>query len=259
MGSQAETTTDSDWEFDEIEDEKDAMFTKAAQQVQKTHDKIMPNDLLQLYGLFKQATVGQCTTQKPGIFNIQARSKWFAWQELGDMQSDVAKQLYVEKVKQLDPEWYDHAQKGLDTAGDGGATGWVVHSIEMPPDDLHEQKPENEKTIFDFVKDHNFQRVEELLQDTDLQLLDETGLGLIHWATDANDLRILSLLLSSGCPVDLRDAEQSQTALHYASQCGHADCVRLLLQYGADKMAQDSEGQTCIDVADDPAIRSLLV
>ncbi|XP_073830437.1 acyl-CoA-binding domain-containing protein anorexia [Musca autumnalis] len=249
-----DSQNDSDWEFDEVEDEKDVIFTKATQQVQKTHDKIVPNDLLQLYGLFKQATVGACNTSKPRIFNMQARAKWSAWQELGSMSMEEAKHRYVEKVKQLFPQWYEGVQKGETTSG--GGTGWVVHSVEMPPEES-DVKPDDEKNIFDFVKDGNFKKVEELLKKGDLEVLDDTGLGLIHWATDANDVAILSLLLSSGCPVNLRDADEQQTALHYAASCGHAECVKLLLQYGADKMALDSDSKSCIDVAD-PSVLSLL-
>lgn len=255
-----ESQNDSDWEFEE--DENDILFTKATQQVQKTHDKILPHDLLQLYALFKQATVGKCDTPKPGIFNMQGRAKWCAWQDLADMPSDFAKQRYIEKVREVDPEWYENIQQSGHTGGSGagnfGGTGWVVHSVEMPPEDMHYHKPDHEKTIFDFVKDRNVLMVKALLKESDLYALDESGLGLIHWATDANDLDMLSLLLSSGCPVDLRDADQQQTALHYAASCGHLECVRLLLQYGADRMAKDVEDQTCIDVADDPAIRSIL-
>uniref|UniRef100_A0A1L8EDM0 Acyl-CoA-binding domain-containing protein 6 n=1 Tax=Haematobia irritans TaxID=7368 RepID=A0A1L8EDM0_HAEIR len=245
---------DSDWEFDE--DEQDEIFTKATQHVQRTHDKIMPNDLLQLYGLFKQATVGKCNTSKPGLFNMQARAKWTAWEELGSMASLKAKELYVEKLKEIDPQWYDQVQKGKNESGGGGGTGWVVHSIEMPPDNTQFEKADSEKTIFDFVKDRNFCKVEEMINKDALQEIDETGLGLIHWATDANDVQILSLLLSSGCPVDLRD-DQKQTALHYATSCGYSECIPLLLQYGADKMAKDIDGNTCVDVAD-PSVRSLL-
>lgn len=249
-------SADSDWEFEDT-DENDELFTKATQQVQRTHDKLLPNDLLELYGLYKQATQGKCNTSKPGLFSMQARAKWSAWNDLGDMPSDKAKQFYIEKLQQLDPIWYDNVQKGIKSTSMGG-TGWVVHSVELPPPDARNSMADHEKTIFDFVKDRQLVRAKECLKKSDLHLLDEHGMGLIHWATDANDLDILEFLLSSGCPVDLRDDEQQQTALHYAASCGHLECVRLLLQYGADCMAQDVDGQTCLDVAEDPAIRSLL-
>ncbi|XP_037807098.1 acyl-CoA-binding domain-containing protein 6 [Lucilia sericata] len=244
---------DSDWEFEDG-DENDELFTKATQQVQRTHDKLLPNDLLELYGLYKQATVGPCNTSKPGMFSMQARAKWCAWHDLADMPSDKAKELYIEKMKQLDPKWFENVQNGVKSMA--GGTGWVVHSIELPPDDLN-AKEEHEKDVFDFVKDHNLQRLKQTVKTSDFELLDEHGMGLIHWATDANDLEILEFLLSSGCPVDFRDAEQ-QSALHYAASCDHLECVQLLLRFGANKMAQDAEGQTCVDVSNDPSIRSLL-
>lgn len=253
MDYQGNHNDDSDWEFEEG-DEHDELFSKATQQVQRTHDKLLPNDLLELYGLYKQATVGKCNTSKPGMFSMQARAKWNAWNDLSDMPSDKAKELYIEKVKALDPKWYENVQNGVKSTA--GGTGWVVHSVELPPED-HNSKAEHEKDIFDFVKDHNLQRIKESLQPSDLQLLDEHGMGLIHWATDANDLEILHYLLSMGCPVNLRDNE-NQTALHYAASCDHLECVKLLLQFGADKMLQDADGQTCLDVANDPNIRSLL-
>ncbi|KAM7347765.1 acyl-CoA-binding domain-containing protein anorexia [Cochliomyia hominivorax] len=253
MDYQEEHNDDSDWEFDEG-DEHDELFTKATQQIQRTHDKLLPNDLLELYGLYKQATVGKCNTSKPGMFSMQARAKWNAWNDLADMPSDKAKQLYIEKVKELDPKWFNDLQNGVKSIITGG-TGWVVHSVELPPE--QNSKAEHEKDIFDFVKDHNLKRLQECLQQTDFELLDENGMGLIHWAADANDLDIVKFLLSSGYPVNLCDAE-GQTALHYAASCDHLDCVKLLLEFGADKMAKDSEGQTCCDVASDPNISSLL-
>ena len=255
MDYQDNNQNDSDWEFEDT-DENDELFTKATQHVQRTHDQLLPNDLLELYGLYKQATVGKCNTPKPSMFSMQGRAKWSAWNDLGDMTSDKAKELYIEKLKELDPKWFQNIQSGVKSTNSTG-TGWVVHSVELPPDNQH-TKEEHEKNMFDFVKDHNLERIKQTLQQSDLQLLDEHGMGLIHWATDANDIDILKYLLTSGCPVNMRDSEQQQTALHYAVSCGHEECVKLLLQYGADKTLQDVDGQTCFDVADDPKIRLLL-
>uniref|UniRef100_A0A1B0GAF0 Acyl-CoA-binding domain-containing protein 6 n=2 Tax=Glossina morsitans morsitans TaxID=37546 RepID=A0A1B0GAF0_GLOMM len=242
---------DSDLDFDDA-DEHDELFTLATKHVEQTHDTLLPNDLLELYGLYKQATSGQCNIAKPGLFNIQGRAKWSAWNDLGQMSSTIAKRLYVEKVQKLQPAWWELVKHGDKKA----STGWVVHSIEMPPDNEY-QKHENEKTVFDYVREHNLKQVEDILKPSDLEVLDENGLALIHWATDSNDVQMLEYLLKAGCQVELRDAEQ-QTALHYAVSCGHLECVDLLLKYGANMMAQDSAGQTCLDVADDPCVHSLL-
>jgi ankyrin repeat protein len=46
------------------------------------------------------------------------------------------------------------------------------------------------------------------------------------------------LLESGGCDPDARD-DSGVSALSYASECGHAACVRELLHYGADENTQD--------------------
>lgn len=39
--------------------------------------KLSQEHLLLLYGLYKQATCGPCTTFRPSFFDIKARSKWY--------------------------------------------------------------------------------------------------------------------------------------------------------------------------------------
>lgn len=49
-----------------------------------------------------------------------------------------------------------------------------------------------------------------------------------------------------------------QTALHYASSCGHLDCITFLLANGAQVDLKDTEGNTPEDVAADETVRQLL-
>lgn len=56
---------------------------------------------LKMYALFKQATLGKNTTDKPGAFNFVAQAKWSAWNELGDMSQDEAKNSYADIVDDL--------------------------------------------------------------------------------------------------------------------------------------------------------------
>lgn len=37
------------------------------------------DELLELYALYKQGTVGDNTTAKPGIFDMKGKAKWTAW------------------------------------------------------------------------------------------------------------------------------------------------------------------------------------
>ena len=58
-------------------------------------------DKLELYGLFKQATVGDCNTERPGMFDPKGKAKWDAWKAKEGMSSDDAKAGYVSKVQAL--------------------------------------------------------------------------------------------------------------------------------------------------------------
>ena len=56
-------------------------FEEAAEAV-KTLPKCSDSDKLILYGLYKQATVGDVNTTKPSAIHLEAHSKWCAWEKL---------------------------------------------------------------------------------------------------------------------------------------------------------------------------------
>ncbi|QCD90909.1 acyl-CoA-binding protein [Vigna unguiculata] len=58
-------------------------------------------DLLIIYGLYKQATVGPVNTARPGMFNMKDRAKWDAWKAVEAKSTDDAMNDYIIKVKQL--------------------------------------------------------------------------------------------------------------------------------------------------------------
>jgi acyl-CoA-binding protein len=57
--------------------------------------------LLKIYGLYKQATVGDVTEKKPGFGDMIGRAKWDAWNALKGTSTDDAKQRYVELIQSL--------------------------------------------------------------------------------------------------------------------------------------------------------------
>nr|XP_014087048.1 acyl-CoA-binding protein [Bactrocera oleae]XP_014087049.1 acyl-CoA-binding protein [Bactrocera oleae]XP_036224902.1 acyl-CoA-binding protein [Bactrocera oleae]XP_036224903.1 acyl-CoA-binding protein [Bactrocera oleae] len=76
-------------------------FDKAAENVKNLNSTPSDNDLLELYSLFKQATVGDCNTDKPGFLDFKGKAKWEAWNNRKGTSQDAAKIAYVEKVKAL--------------------------------------------------------------------------------------------------------------------------------------------------------------
>jgi peroxisomal 3,2-trans-enoyl-CoA isomerase len=49
-----------------------------------------------LYALFKQATIGPCKSERPGMFDMIGRAKWDAWKALPpDLSPAAARKQYV--------------------------------------------------------------------------------------------------------------------------------------------------------------------
>jgi diazepam-binding inhibitor (GABA receptor modulating acyl-CoA-binding protein) len=57
--------------------------------------------LLQLYALYKQATEGDASGERPGMTDFVGRAKWDAWKALEGTDGDEAKRRYIELVESL--------------------------------------------------------------------------------------------------------------------------------------------------------------
>ncbi|WP_296870351.1 acyl-CoA-binding protein [Tibeticola sp.] len=57
--------------------------------------------LLQIYALYKQATVGDNAEKKPGFGDMVGRAKWDAWAKLKGTSADEAMQQYVALIDSL--------------------------------------------------------------------------------------------------------------------------------------------------------------
>ncbi|XP_045075571.1 acyl-CoA-binding protein-like isoform X2 [Coregonus clupeaformis] len=56
-----------------------AEFEKAADEVRRLTVQPSYAELAVVYGLYKQATIGNVNTERPGIFDFQGKSKWDVW------------------------------------------------------------------------------------------------------------------------------------------------------------------------------------
>ncbi|KAK7208131.1 acyl-CoA-binding protein [Myxozyma melibiosi] len=78
-----------------------AEFQAAADAVQKLPSKPTDDELLSLYGLFKQATVGDNDTPKPGVFDLKGKYKWNAWDKLKGKSTEEAEKEYIALAESL--------------------------------------------------------------------------------------------------------------------------------------------------------------
>ncbi|KAG8375205.1 hypothetical protein BUALT_Bualt10G0076200 [Buddleja alternifolia] len=67
----------------------------------KTLPTATNENLLIIYGLYKQATVGDVNTSRPGILYQRDRAKWDAWKANEGKSKEDAMGDYITKVKQM--------------------------------------------------------------------------------------------------------------------------------------------------------------
>ena len=55
-------------------------FEEAVEIISNKVNKTMTNDeLKEIYGLYKQATVGDINTERPGMLDFKGKAKWDSW------------------------------------------------------------------------------------------------------------------------------------------------------------------------------------
>jgi acyl-CoA-binding protein len=75
-------------------------FEKACENIKK--EKNLDNEtLLYIYGLYKQATEGDCNIQKPSFFDPKGSAKWNAWNENLGMDKITAMRRYVRRINKI--------------------------------------------------------------------------------------------------------------------------------------------------------------
>ena len=79
----------------------DSGFQQALEDVEKLPERPGNDDLLKLYALYKQATVGDVEGKRPGMMDFVGRAKYDAWAALEGTSADDAKQGYVAVVERL--------------------------------------------------------------------------------------------------------------------------------------------------------------
>ena len=80
-------------------------FQKAAKDVQKLSKRPSDKELLELYGLYKQATEGDVSGPKPGLLDFKAKAKYQAWSALKGKSEEEAMKHYVASVKKLQAQF----------------------------------------------------------------------------------------------------------------------------------------------------------
>lgn len=78
-------------------------FEEAAASIKKLASRPTDEEMLFIYSHYKQATVGDCNTDRPGFMSLDfaAKAKWDAWNAHKGMSQADARTAYVAKAKEL--------------------------------------------------------------------------------------------------------------------------------------------------------------
>jgi diazepam-binding inhibitor (GABA receptor modulating acyl-CoA-binding protein) len=76
-------------------------FRRACREVKELNSRPSDDEMLQLYGLYKQATIGNNATSQPWLIDVRGRAKWKAWTACLGKDQDDARGEYVTLVHGL--------------------------------------------------------------------------------------------------------------------------------------------------------------
>jgi len=80
-------------------------FESAVERSKQLTKRPTNEELLQLYSLYKQATEGDVTGERPGGFDFKGIAKYDAWFELKGKSKDQAMEEYVSLVEKLHQQY----------------------------------------------------------------------------------------------------------------------------------------------------------
>ncbi|CAG8767115.1 38708_t:CDS:2, partial [Gigaspora margarita] len=212
---------------------------------------------LKLYGTYKVATVGICNIPKPSLLDFRNRAKWDAWNELGDISKEEAKQRYIDILEQANIGWSrDHVDDDENSSDADDNDEIDNETMDTPQDrwtyvstlSYGEEEIESNNDIFSYAKQGKSSEISGILEsgEADVNDKDDQGLSLLHWACDRGHLDVIKLLIEKGADINIL-SDGIETPLHYACISEHLDCARYLYKNGANISLKDEDGLTAFE------------
>ncbi|CAJ1974422.1 unnamed protein product [Sphenostylis stenocarpa] len=249
---------DDDWEGVESTELDEAFSAATAFVAAAAADRLsqkVSNDVqLRLYGLYKIATEGPCSTPQPSPLKMTARAKWQAWQKLGAMPPEEAMQKYIDIVTELYPTWLDGSSlrnKRGDANGSGseakGPMGPVFSTFVYEEEYGSDSQME---AIHGFAREGDMANLLKCIENgVSVNLKDSEGRTPLHWAVDRGHRNVTELLVGKNADVNAKDND-GQTALHYAVTCDREGIAEYLVKHNADINSKDNDGSSPRDICE---------
>jgi len=202
-------------------------FDCAARYVANNSHLLPREHLFDFYGLYKQATAGDCPDcPRPEDWS----SKWECWRENKGMSRSAAKGSYVTLLRATCPEFELAAETATDFMYKGKSS-----IMEDPIGSDSESNDALDTQLFGLVTEQPIESFTKTVKDHPeaCLLADDRGMTPLHWAADRGAVERIEILLNNGAHINARD-DNGETPLHLAVIAGQFKAVEVLLKYGAD-------------------------
>ena len=207
---------------------------------------------LRLYGLFKQATCGNCNEERPWSADFRGCAKWDAWNDQSGKTKEDAEAEYVAVVEAMAPNWRQQKSNSAATGrakrktATGGGMGVSVSTMACVEGE-NEEDSGREDDVFVYCSNGDIAKVLEILKASDdaratVNARDDKGMTLLHWACDRGHIELVRTLLERGANVDSKDAE-GMTPFASAVLCEFDEIALTLVRAGANPDIPNNDGE----------------
>lgn len=222
--------------------------TESSRQLKNLHN----GDRLMLYGLYKQATVGDCDVSKepPSRFNVMEHAKYEGWMKFQGMASEDAMKHYCKAIEAFTTtassgEVMEYQTEELDMFNAMGIrpSKMVEEEEEKEEDDTNHTTPCQQLRLA--AREGNLKKLKDALLECEAQVdaTDDSGQTALHFAADRGFLEGVEVLLEAGADANAADND-GIGVLQAAVIAGHFDIAHFLLQNGANADQADFDGDT---------------
>lgn len=227
-------------------------FIDAADNVKKLQG--LDNDTqLQLYGLYKQSTVGDVNTSKPWSIDMVGSAKWNSWKSFQGFPKESAARAYVYVVSNLLPRPCKNSGgvSGSSSSGNGSSSssrssnsafaGSVFDGMGVSistPRAFQEQESaksaqpwKESESLFAAVHENDVDKAVQILNapDCDVNMRNSTGMTPLHYAVDRGNVAMVQALLKFNADINAQDSD-NQTPLVIAKICDYDEIIKVLTE-----------------------------
>ena len=231
------------------------LFQQATETTSRELFNLAHGDKLLLYGLYKQATVGDVRKdQEPSKFDVIGHAKYEAWLKFKGMPVEAAMRSYIQVVMEFrsaDTSIMEYETEELD----------MFNAMGNKPSTLMMENEYEDSTavvvtplLLQAAQSGDLQQVKEALllkrDESTVNTRDDSGQTALHFAADRGYSDIVVELLNAGADPNATDLE-GIGVLQAAVIAGHAKVASILLERGADPQQPDMDGDTPLSCAQD--------